>query len=126
AEGGGCSAGRAARAEPGARMQAGRTQSLEHELSAAAAGRLAAAAAAARAGRGAQTLRLSAPGLAAGEGRSRDEPQEALSVVPRGKAHGTPAQRAQARAGNQGADDAPGAINQRWSLDFVADALSDG
>src|SRR5271156_1010587 len=87
-------------------MQAGRTPSLEHELSAAAAGRLAAAEAAARAGRRAQTLRLSAPGLAAGEGRSRDESQEALPVVPRGKAHGAPAQRAQARVGNQSPDDA--------------------
>src|SRR5271163_3890039 len=109
-------------------MQAGRTPSLEHELSAAAAGRLAAAAAAARTGRRAQTLRLSAPGLAAGEGRSRDEPQEALPVVPRGKAHGAPAQRARRKRalGTRAPMTLPGAINQRWSLDFVADALSDG
>ena len=60
-----------------------------------AAGRLGAAATTARAGRGAQTLRVSAAGLDAGARRSRAEPQEALSVVPRGTAHGTPAQRAQ-------------------------------
>ena len=90
-------------------MQAGGTRSLEHALSAAAAGRRAAAAAAARAGRGAAALRLSAPGLAAGARRSRDESQEALSAVPRGKADGAPARRTQAGAGYAGADDAAAA-----------------
>ena len=55
------------------------------------------------------------------------ESQEALSAVPRRAAHGAPAWRAQTGAGNASTDDScRQAINQRWSLDFVSDTLSDG
>src|SRR5208282_3967110 len=105
AERGGGQGDGAPRAESAARMQTGRAGSFDAALSAQAAGRCDGPTTTARAGRGAAALRVSTVGLDAGARRSRDESQEALSALPRRAAHGTPAPRAQARAGNPGTDD---------------------
>ena len=56
----------------------------------------------------------------------RHEPQEAAPALPRGAAAGAPARRPQAGPGHTGADGVPQGPNQRWSLDFLSDALTDG
>ena len=71
-------------------------------------------------------VRVSTVGLGVGARRSRDESQEALSALPRRAADGTPAPRGKRALGTRAPMTLPNAINQRWSLDFVSDALSDG
>src|ERR1039458_3153688 len=86
-------------------MQTGRAGSCDAALSAQAAGRCDGPTTTARAGRAAAALRVSAVGLDAGARRARDESQEAVSALSRRATHGTPAPRAQARAGDAGTDD---------------------
>src|SRR5512136_2150029 len=71
-------------------------------------------------------LWLAAFEAAAGAGGDPHEPQEAASAVCGGTAAGASARRSQARLGHTGADELPQGPNQRWSLDFAADTLTDG
>ncbi len=54
------------------------------------------------------------------------EPQEAAPTLLRGTVAGAPALWAQAGPRRAGADRSPPGANQRWSIDFASDALSDG
>jgi putative transposase len=62
------------------------------------------------------------------EGVRPYQPQEAEATVCRGEAAGSLARRTQKSAGNKGDPDPstlPQGPNQRWSLDFVSDTLTD-
>jgi putative transposase len=115
----------ASRAESGACVRVGGVGSVDPALPVQATRGRGNKGTAAGAGRGAAAFRSPAPGVDAGARRSADEPQEALPDIPRGAAHGAPAQRAQAGVGHSGVGYSgapmalPSRINQRWSLDFV-------
>jgi putative transposase len=58
--------------------------------------------------------------------RHHHEPQEAPPALPRRAAAGAPTLRAQACARHKSPMTLPQGPNQRWSLDFLSDAFSDG
>ena len=82
--------------------------------------------AAAEPGGGPAPLRLTAARHPAAARRHSHEPQEALPGLFRGGAGGAPAPEQKARNRNAGAAGAAGRAEQRWSLDFVSDALDRG
>ena len=105
------------------RVRAGRVGSYNSALPMQATGRLGTEATTARAGCGAPAFRVSAIGLDAGARGAHGEPQETLSIVRLMVRR----RRGRKRAlGTRTPITLPTMINQRWSLDFVSDTLSEG
>src|ERR1700730_9350657 len=96
----------ASRAESAACVRVGRVGPFDSALPVQTTGRLGIEATIAGAGGGAAALRVSALRRDAGAPRSRAEPQEALSGVPRRAADGAPASRAKAGTRYASTDDA--------------------
>ena len=75
---------------------------------------------------GAPPVRLPASSRDAEARGSRREPQEAVPALSGGEARRSPPWRPQAGDRDQGADAGAAAPDERWSLDFVSDQLTDG